>query len=227
MLIWLISDFTFLFVEYFLWKAIFEANNGVLYNFTLKQYITYVAMGLIVARITACRLDFDVAGEIKDGSIVMNLIKPFNYAGMWFSRHVGWFIGGSATLIPVMIVIALLIGFNPVAMPVAAAFALSLIFGFIISFFFTMIMGMLAFWLTNIWGLLLFKGNLIAIFSGQMIAISLFFKIGESGIENFPLPFVSQEFIQGLFKTLGYVSYMLPFQAMTYTPTAIYCLCPQ
>lgn len=217
-----IGDFVFLFVEYFLWKAIFEANGGSFYNIKLEQYITYIVIGLLVSRLTRCNIDFDIAQEVKNGNVVMNLLKPYSYLKMNFSKHIGYTIGGLFNLIPVLIAVFIMTGFKNLESINVVYFLISLVFAFAIGFLFSMFIGLLAFWLTNIWGLNLFKWNLIAIFSGQMIAINFFFKIGESGFANMPISFIPPQIIQGLFRAMGYIAYLLPFQAMAYTPSAIY-----
>lgn len=221
-MIWVLYDFVFLFVEYFLWKAIFEANGGNMYDITLKQYIGYIVIGLLVAKITRCNIDFDISSEVKNGNIVMNLLKPYSYLKMNFAKHIGYTIGSAFTFVPVLIMVYLLAGFPEISMGTAIVFFISLGFAFVIGFLFSLIIGMLAFWLTNIWGLNLFKWNLVALFSGQMIAINMLFKFGENGLPNTPLIFLSSEAMQMFFKAMGYIAYMLPFQSVFYTPSAIY-----
>lgn len=220
--IWVLYDFVFLFVEYFLWKAIFEANGGVFYNVSLNQYISYIVIGLLVSRIARCGIDMDVAHEVKSGNVVMNLLKPYSYLRMYFAKHIGYTVGSLFNMIPVLIVIYFMGGFENISLQIGFVFGLSLLFAFIIGFLFSMFIGLLAFWLTNIWGLTLFKWNLVAIFSGQMIALNLVFKIGREGFSNMPISFMSEGLLQKFFLGLGYVSYALPFQAMSYTPSAIY-----
>ncbi len=221
-MVWIIGDFTFLGVEYYLWTAIFKANNGVLYNYSLKQYISYLVAGLLCSRITECFLDFEVAEDIKLGHIIMKMLKPVNYVGMNFARHLGLSVGNAMNLIPLVLFTGIFIGFQKVSFFVGISFFLSILMAYIIKFFFIMFLGMTAFWLTNVWGLLLFKGHMLAIFSGQLMAISLFFKIGTSETVFLPVSFISENVIRHFFLGLGYLSYCLPFQAMAYTPAGIY-----
>jgi len=222
MFIWLLYDFIFLFVEYFLWKAIFTANGGSLYNISISQYINYIAIGLLVTRIARCSIDFDVANEVKSGNVIMNLLKPYSYIKMNFAKHLGYTVGTLFNMIPVLVLIFILTGFKGLTLNITLVFSISLVFSFLIGFLFSMSIGLLAFWLTNIWGLNLFKWNLIAIFSGQMIALNLLFKIAREGFNNLPISFISERFLQFFFLGIGYLSYLLPFQAMTYTPSGIY-----
>ena len=221
-MIWIVYDFVFLFIEYFLWRAIFEANGGKMYNVTMQQYIGYIVIGMFVARLTRCNIDFDISTEVKNGNIVMNLLKPYSYLKMNFAKYLGYTVGGAFTLIPVIIAVYFMAGIPNVGLKTWAAFAVSVLFAFIIGFLFSLVIGMLAFWLTNIWGLNLFKWNLIALFSGQMIAVNMFFKFGENGLPNLPVAFLPAEILQTFFRVMGYIAYALPFQAIFYTPSAIY-----
>ena len=62
------------------------------------------------------------------------------------------------------------------------------------------------------------------LFSGEIIAITFFFKIAEEGvkIQNFPLHSLDTAGVKAIFHALGVIAYCLPFQAMYNTPSAIY-----
>lgn len=220
-LIWVIYDMILLFVQYFLWKAIFNANDGALYDISIKQYINYIAVGMVTARFLFCFIDEKIADDVKSGNIAMNFIKPYSYLAMNVAKQLGFLIGGIIAMIPLLIVSFMLTGFIEISFTVVLYYIVSLVLSFFIITFFNLILGICAFWITNYWGLMLLKWHLFVIFSGEMIAVSLFFKISQNGIKNFPVP-LPEVFIQTFFKTLGVISYCLPFQAMGYTPTAIY-----
>lgn len=221
MLIWIIYDFVILFVQYFLWTAIFQSGQGSIQGISLSKYLSYVALGLIFSRAIACRIDGDIAQEIKDGNIAMNLLKPLNYFTMVVARRIGYTMADLIALIPVVLVIITLIPFETVSALIVVETVISMIFAYILVTVFTFLLGILAFWITNYWGLFLFKGHMFALFSGEVIALSLLFKLGSNKIENFPIPFLDEGFMQSLFLGLGVISYCLPFQAMNYTPGAI------
>ncbi|OHD41183.1 MAG: hypothetical protein A2015_11390 [Spirochaetes bacterium GWF1_31_7] len=220
-MIWVMYDMILLFVQYFLWKAIFDANGGSLYDISIKQYVNYIVVGMVTARFLVCFIDGVIADEIKSGNIAMNFIKPYSYILMNIAKQVGVVVGGIIALTPLLIVSFLLVGFIDVSLLTVFYYIISVILAFFIIIFFNLILGICAFWITNYWGLRLLKWHFFVIFSGEMIAITMFFKIAENGIKNFPIS-VSEPIIQGFFKILGIMSYCLPFQAMGYTPTAIF-----
>lgn len=220
-LIWIIYDMILLFVQYFLWNAIFAGNDGMLYDISIKQYVNYIAVGMITARFLGCFIDGIIGDEVKSGNIAMHFIKPYSFISMNIARQAGFVIGGVIALTPLIIVSFFITGFIEVSIATVFFYIVSVFLSFFIVLFFNIILGILTFWITNQWGLMLLKWHFFVIFSGELIAVALFFKIAENGVSNFPLP-LPEHVIQTFFYVLGIISYCLPFQAMGYTPTAIY-----
>ena len=221
-LIWSISSLIFMFIQYYLWKAIFTSNGGVLYDITVKQYIAYIGIGLIVYNLTSCFQDLRIAEEVKSGNISVNLLKPFSYRRMVLARHIGGKFGSFISQIPMIIIVAFFLRVNNVSGVIWLEFLLSIVLSFILIFLLCYFVGVLTLWFTNYWGLHVLRTSIASIFSGQVVAIDLFRQIGRQGVTSFPIPFISPEFIQSFFRFLGYAAYALPFQAMYYTPVGIY-----
>lgn len=80
----------------------------------------------------------------------------------------------------------------------ALLFIISAALGVWIGTFFDLMIGIIAFWTVNVWGLRVLKEGVITFFSGALVPITLF---------------------PGWLETLS--SY-LPFQAMVFTPVSIY-----
>jgi ABC-2 type transport system permease protein len=209
-------------IQYYLWRAIFESNNGHLFNITMSQYLSYVGIGLIIEHTTLSQQDLAVGEEVRSGSLAINLLKPFNYGLMVFARHVGDKVGEFVSLIPVILFIILGTGLNQVSPIVLLEFFVSLIFAFVIMFLACYITGLFAFWATNYWGLHFLRKSLTFVFSGHAVAIGLLLEVSRGSIEYIPIPFVSAEFIKSMFGFIGHLAYLLPFQAMYYTPASIY-----
>lgn len=221
LLIWIVYDFVLLGVQFYLWNAVFSNAGGSLQGISAVQYISYIAIVMVVSRLLACRIDGDIAEQIKDGNISMNLTKPFSYFGMMLSRRIGFSLADLIALLPLAIVASFLIG-SLVTKPVLLlAFLLSLFLGYILTTITTFLLGILAFWITNYWGLFLFKGHIIALFSGEIVALDLLFRLGQGSISELPIPFLTGELVGRILVGFARVAYCLPFQAMTYTPSAI------
>lgn len=222
--IWSIMPLIFMLIQYFLWQAIFASGNGSLYGIPVSQYMAYLGIGFIVMRLTGCSREMSISSEFKNGNIAVALIKPYSYALMIFFRHVGEKIVFLIQILPVIAIVIALTGLRMASPGVLAAFLASIILAFFLNFLFSLFLGILAFKITNVWGLFLFRASLRNIFSGELIAIAFYFKIAAAGLvlANIPVPGASQEAVKSLFGALGILAYCLPFQAMFYIPTGIY-----
>ncbi len=222
MIIWIFYDFIILFVQYYLWNAIFSSSGGSLMDISLSQYLSYVAFGLVFSRLVSSDIDGEIAQEIKNGTIAMHLLKPYSYFGAMTAQRVGYTVGQAIALIPVTLTILFLVDIPPLSPFLLGATLVSMLLTYALVTVLQFILGILAFWLTNYWGLFLFKQNIIALFSGELIALNLLFRLGRSGIPNFPVPWIPEGVMQNIFLGLGWISYLLPFQAMAYTPSGIF-----
>jgi ABC-2 type transport system permease protein len=62
----------------FLWKAIY-AGNGSLMGMDMGQMTTYVAVSWMARAFYFNNLDSEIAREIKDGSVAIQFIRPYQY----------------------------------------------------------------------------------------------------------------------------------------------------
>ena len=222
--VWMVFPLFFLLVQYFLWSGIFESNGGTLYGYQLPQYLAYIGMGYITVRLTACGREGAISSELKNGEVAMSLVKPFSYHMMNFAQHLGNRLAFAIQSIPMFVVIVILAQIGWRSTETLGLYLFSILLAFIINFQFSIFLGTIAFYITNVWGLFLLRGSLRMIFSGETIAIGLYFRIAEqsSEIRNLPVGFLNAEGVKSVFGVIGIVSYLLPFQAMYYTPSAIY-----
>lgn len=72
------------------------------------------------------------------------------------------------------------------------------------------------------WGVQFLVGSLSGIFSGQMLAINFYTKLGkEATTLASVLPLLDYDKLTVFFRDLGIMAYCLPFQSMYYTPISI------
>ncbi|MEI8094467.1 MAG: ABC-2 family transporter protein [Spirochaetales bacterium] len=220
-LIFMINDLVLLLIQYFLWSAVFGGNGGTLGTISLGQYLSYVALGMIFGRLTACGIDGNVGGTIKDGAIAMHLVRPYSFFGEQVAQQVGFTVGNLLALVPFVVIVAFLVPIASVSLTTVALTVLSLALTYVLALLVAFLLGLVAFWITNYWGLFLFKDQAIALFSGQVIAFNLLFQLANAPSGNFPVPFLPEELTKGLLTGLGYVAYATPFPSLYYVPSAI------
>lgn len=184
---------------YFLWKAIFGAQQQ-LGGMTLAQMTTYVVVSWMSRAFYFNNLDREIASEIRDGSVAIQFIRPYNYIFVKIMQGLG---EGIFRLLlfttPGMVIVSLIF---PVELPTEPArwliFLLMLFFSFLINSQINIITGLFAFFLENNEGLMRMKRVAVDLFSGLILPISLF-------------PGWTEKLLQ-----------LLPFQAITYLPGSVF-----
>src|ERR1700723_992641 len=186
-------------VYYFIWRAVF-ASSGPIAGYDLPQMVTYVSVGWSWRSFYWNTIDQEMAYEVIEGKIAMDLIKPVSVQWMWISRAMGEsaFRLGLLTL-PVALVVALVF---PVQAPASRETFVLFVIGVIGSFFLmgaiNFMIGTCAIPLKSILALIRAKYWLIELLSGLLI----------------PMGF----FPQGIQRVLAW----LPFEHIAYTPLQIY-----
>ncbi|ALS24194.1 MULTISPECIES: ABC transporter permease [Paenibacillus] len=184
---------------YFLWKAIYGSKE-LLGGMTVTQMTTYVAVSWMARAFYFNNLDREIANEIKDGSVAIQFIRPYNYIIVKMMQGLG---EGLFRLllfsVPGMVLVSLLF---PVSLPtdpqVWLVFLIMLFFSFLINSQINIITGLCAFFLENNEGLMRMKRVAVDLFSGLVVPISFF-----------------PGWAEGVMK-------LLPFPAITYLPGSVF-----
>ncbi|GGD87832.1 ABC transporter permease [Paenibacillus nasutitermitis] len=184
---------------YFLWEAIF-GDQEVLGGFTLGQMTTYVAVSWMARAFYFNNLDNEIANEIRDGSVAIQFIRPYNYLIVKLMQGFGEGIFRLLLfMVPGLMIACFLF---PVQLPkdpgVWAIYFVMLVLSFLINTQINMLTGLFAFFVENNQGMLRMKRVLVDLFSGVIVPISFF---------------------PGW---LAVTMKWLPFQAITYLPSSVF-----
>ena len=187
-------------VYYFIWRAVFASATGSIAGFSLPQILTYVSVGWILRSFYWNTIDQEMAYEVIEGKIAMDLIKPVSVQWMWLARAMG---ESAFRLIlltaPTAIIVTLLFPVLPPSSPLNfALFFIAAVGSFFIMGALNFIIGTCAIPLTSILALIRAKFWLIELLSGLLIPLSFF-----------PRP-------------LQVISSWLPFEHIANTPLQIY-----
>lgn len=186
-------------VNYFLWKAIY-GDQETLSGFSIAQMTTYLAISWMARAFYFNNLDRDIASEIRDGSVAIQMIRPYNYLLVKLMQGFGeGLFRFSLFMIPGLAIVCLIF---PVKLPTDPVVWLTylgmLVFSFLINSQINILTGLFAFFVENNEGLMRMKRVMVDFFSGVMIPIA-FFPGWLAAIMNW-----------------------LPFQAITYLPSSIF-----
>jgi ABC-2 type transport system permease protein len=191
-------------VYYFIWSAVYgpatKTGGSSIAGYDLGQMLTYVSVGWIIRSFYWNTIDQEMAYEVLEGKIAMDLIKPISVQGMWLARAAGESAFRLLLLTaPAAAIIALLF---PVRPPASVAhfglFLLAVAGSFMLMGSISFLIGTCAIPLQSILALIRAKYWLIEMLSGLLIPIAFF-----------PRP-------------LATLSHWLPFEHIAYTPLQIY-----
>ena len=187
-------------VYYFIWRAVFAQAAAPIAGFSLPQILTYVSVGWILRSFYWNTIDQEMAYEVIEGKIAMDLIKPVSVQWMWLTRAMG---ESAFRLIlltaPTAVVVTLLFPVLPPASPASLALFLAAAAGsFLLMGAINFLIGTCAIPLKSILALIRAKYWLIELLSGLLVPLSFF-----------PRP-------------LRLISAWLPFEHIAYTPLQIY-----
>ncbi|WP_172256646.1 ABC transporter permease [Saccharibacillus deserti] len=186
-------------VYYFTWQAIY-GDKGEIGGFTASQMTTYIAVSWMARAFYFNNLDREIATDIRDGSIAIQFIRPYNYLFVKMMQGFGeGLFRFTLFMIPGMLLALLLFPVRLPTDPLAwIGFLVMLFFSFLINSQLNILTGLMAFFVENNEGIMRMKRVVVDLFSGLVIPISLF---------------------PGW---LSSIMQWLPFQAITYLPGSVF-----
>lgn len=195
----IVTYFIYVTVYYFIWKAIYEHSTSI-GGFDFKHILTYIAVGWIIRSFYFNNIDQEMANQVIEGKLAMDLIKPINIQFMYIAQALGesLFRAGMLSLPTAILLILVYPLQRPASVLHFIAFLASLIFSFFIVAGINFAVGTFAIRLKSILGLLRAKYFLLELFSGLLLPISFF-----------------PEIFQKIFR-------FMPFQYISYIPVLLY-----
>lgn len=184
---------------YFVWTAIY-AGQQELGGFTAQQMTTYIAVAWMARAFYFNNLDREISNEIRDGSVAVQFIRPYQYVIVKMMQGLGEGLFRFLMFsVPGMVVACLLF---PVTLPSDPAawglFLIMLVFSFLINTQINIIVGLGAFFLENGEGLMRMKRAVMDLLTGLIVPLSFFPQWAESLLQ------------------------LLPFQAISYLPASVF-----
>lgn len=192
------------FISYYLWMAIYGSSaSGTLGGLSKNEMVVYVFMVYVTSSMVTVSISDWVSDDIVKGTVAMNLIKPIDYRMSLISRAMGtsiyrFLVPGIFIWIGLEIYKVKVLNIHFASVSNILLYVLSCIMSFLIYILFDFCFGMIAFFTTYIFGMLMAKDALLSFLTGQLIPLSFF-----------------PEVVQRIFN-------YLPFSSMVYTPVMIY-----
>ena len=192
------------FIQYFLWMAIYgSTENATLGGLTQNEMIVYIFMVYVTSSMVMITISDWVSDDVVKGTVAMNLIKPIDYRMSLVTRAMGQVVyrflaPGVFIWIGIEVYKVMVLKLPVTSIGNILLYLSSCIMSFFICVLFDFCFGMVAFFTTYIFGMLMAKEALMSFLTGQLIPLSFF-------------PGVVQKIFE-----------FLPFSSMVYTPVMIY-----
>ncbi|HBT49921.1 ABC transporter permease [Caldanaerobacter subterraneus] len=183
-------------INFFLWRSLIERNP---INYTLKEMMIYIIISNVILLFTEIHAEHDLEKDIKTYRFGQKLLLPVDYLTSISYSHISSSLAKFAILyMPIIIMISI---WAKIEIPANRLLYLpaALILGFLLNALFSFIIGLLSFWLTEIWGIAAIRNLLTGLLSGAIFPLDLL----PGKIESIML--------------------MTPFPYMTYIPSKLIC----
>ncbi|CEH28915.1 daunorubicin ABC transporter permease [Aneurinibacillus migulanus] len=184
---------------YFLWNAIYGGQPSM-GGLTAQQMVTYVAISWMARAFYFNNIDQEMAMDIKQGKVAIEMIRPYNYVTVKLMQGFGEGIFRLLFFsVPGMLIVSFIF---PIYYPDSGVtwswYLLSLMISFVVNTQINLITGLLTFFFYNNEGIMRAKRVIVDLFSGLILPISFY-------------PEWAQEILK-----------YLPFQAISYLPGMIF-----
>lgn len=192
------------FISYYLWMAIYgNSGTNTLGGLTQDEMVIYVFMVYVTSSVVTISIADWVSDDVVKGTVAMHLIKPIDYRMSLIVRAAGnmmyrFWMPAVFIWIGLEVYKVYALGMSITPWQNILCFVISCIMSFFIYVLFDFCFGMVAFFTTYIFGMLMAKEALLSFLTGQLIPLGFF-----------------PEAIQKVFE-------FLPFSSMIYTPVMIY-----
>ena len=197
----LVINVLFMLVYVYLWKALYTDQTSV-EGYDLNGILTYIVISqTLLTFVFTLRVARIIQGKMRAGEVATDLMKPIDFQMMTLATAVGTSIHTVLfNMLPKVILFYVIFKLSlPPSFLTVVLFILSAVLGYVILFSIEFIIGILAFWLVEIYGIYaLVIWGLHMLFSGYFLPL-----------EFYPA-FLSK------------VAEVLPFRAIIYIPTALY-----
>jgi ABC-2 type transport system permease protein len=159
------------FVQFFLWKILI--GSGIRQDVSFKDMITYMMITALVNTLTSGNFVNELGVSIRDGSVIMHLLRPVSFRIYLLSNMLGRnFYRLLTTALPILIGGCVFIGLPlPPSVPAFFVFLLLTLLGIFIIFELVYVVGLLAFWTQATWFLPWYVSAGVTFFGGTVVPL--------------------------------------------------------
>ena len=170
-----LSKIVYLYMQFALWNALFSSNTGKSIPLSQDDTIRYIIIATIISTFMECDVIGWINGQIGSGDVANQLIRPIDYKFMIFAKHIGTSIAKIVIYtLPLGIVISFFYHGELFCRKQLIYGIISIFLAYVIQFLYSLIIGLMAFWLIVTWPLNMLLAAIYKLLSGSWIPTAMF-----------------------------------------------------
>ncbi|MCR5267905.1 MAG: ABC-2 family transporter protein [Lachnospiraceae bacterium] len=170
-----LSKIVYLYMQFALWNALFSSNAGKIIPLSHDDTIRYIIVATIISTFMECDVIGWINQQIQTGDVANQLIRPVDYKTMIFSKHLG---ASGVRLVlyavPLSLVAAVFYDKPLICREQLIYGIISVLLAYMIQFLYSLIIGLMAFWLIVTWPLNMLLAAIYKLLSGSWIPVAMF-----------------------------------------------------
>ncbi len=154
------------------WKAVY-AGQAAIGGLDLQGTLNYIILAQLFLPVVYTTGTIYFFGElVREGRVAVELLRPMDFQMAQYGAVVARILINLALQIPLALVAWLLFRFDlPTDLRIWGAFLVTMLLGNAMLFFFDWILGCVAFYSTEIWGLSVLRFGIATFFSGSLVPL--------------------------------------------------------
>ncbi|MDE6742903.1 MAG: ABC-2 family transporter protein [Lachnospiraceae bacterium] len=171
----LFSKIIYLYLQFCIWSALFASNSMKHSELNKADTLRYIVVATIVSTVIECNVIEKVNAQIQSGNIATELIRPIGFKRMLLARHLGdTAIKILCYLVPLIVLVKASVSLPLLCCGQIGLGILSVSLAYGIQFLYSLVIGLLAFWLIVTWPINMFFGAIYKLLSGAWIPVTMF-----------------------------------------------------
>ena len=179
--------------SYFIWDGVYSNIDSTTSGYDLQSILIYSIVGVGLRLTTNSTIINMIESLVNTGNISLELLKPLSFQARLLFADIGMTIRRVITEFMVVFILSIFLfklDLSIIKFVNLAYFSVMITLGFILIFLIDYIVGLISFWLTQLWGINFAKRQMMSVFSGSLIPLSMYPAQLVTILEITPFPYI-------------------------------------
>lgn len=189
----IVTRFILIIANVFLWNCVYTGQQNIS-GVDRAQMITYSVLSSCLGAMYHCGIEGSLNKDVREGNIALLLMRPLHLLGAYFAEDIGTIaVQAVSVSLPIFLLGVLLLPVQlPVSLQVLPFILVSYLFGFLILWLLSALVGMFTFVTMELGNMGVVKNMIVSILSGSMIPLWFFPDQAEKVLMMTPFPYTYQ-----------------------------------